>query len=72
MAETRKSMGIGLRAQRTISLVITVLGVVLLAYMIAVEDEPGALSLALLLGGVVWFYITRARIRATNTKEVLK
>lgn len=77
MAETTKSAGNGLKragnglkAQRVISLMITAVGVVLLTFMITVEDEPGALPLALVIGGFAWFFITRARIRATVSKEV--
>lgn len=77
MAEITKSAGDGLnrtgdglRAQRVISLIVTAVGALLLIYMVTVEDEPGALPLALVIGGFAWFFITRARIRATAAKEV--
>ena len=71
MAETTtKNAGDGLKAQRVISLAITAVGVLLLTYMITVEDEPGALPLALVIGGLAWFFITRARIGAAAAKEV--
>jgi hypothetical protein len=46
------------------SVSVTLLGVALLAYMIVVEDEPGALPLALIAAGVAWFLVARLRVRA--------
>jgi hypothetical protein len=43
-----------------------VLGAILLFYMVTVEDEPGAIPLALLVGGGVWLFVTRARIRSQH------
>lgn len=43
-----------------------VLGAILLFFMITVEDEPGAIPLALLVGGGVWLFITRSRIRSQH------
>lgn len=34
-------------------------GLLLMAYMIRVEDEPGALPLALILAGTAWLLTTR-------------
>ena len=39
-------------------------GVVLLAYMVVVEDEPGALPLALVVGGLAWLFLARRRGRS--------
>jgi hypothetical protein len=49
-------------SQLTISLLIILLGLALMAYMIIVEDEPGALPLALIIGGTIWFTIIRFRM----------
>lgn len=43
-----------------------VLGAVLLFFMITVEDEPGAIPLALLVGGGIWLFVTRSRIRSQH------
>lgn len=53
-----------LRAQTLLSTLIAVLGVVLLIYMIVVEDEPGALPLLLIAVGVGWRLLLRARTRS--------
>lgn len=53
-----------LKMQKIISALITAIGFALMVYMIAVEDEPGAIPLLLMVGGAAWFFITRARIRS--------
>ena len=45
------------------------IGAVLLIYMIAVEDEPGALPLILLIIGVIWFVITKYQIKKRDQRE---
>jgi hypothetical protein len=47
-----------------LSLLITVLGLLLLGYMIFVEGEPGALPLALVILGSSWHVFTRIQIRS--------
>jgi hypothetical protein len=59
-----------LKAQRVLSLMIMALGAVLLVFMITVEDEPGALPLALVVGGTAWFLLVRRRVRSINPNEV--
>jgi hypothetical protein len=49
--------------QKTIALVVTALGIAVVTYGVIVEDEPTAIGLALSLGGLVWFFIARARSR---------
>ncbi len=44
-----------------LSLLIAGVGVVLLVYMITVEDEPGGVPLLLITVGVGWFVIQRVR-----------
>ena len=51
-----------LKTQKIISMIITFLGIILLIYMITVEDEPGAIPLLMIVGGTVWFFITKSRI----------
>ncbi|MDF3027553.1 MAG: hypothetical protein K0S23_1860 [Fluviicola sp.] len=51
------------KTSRILSLAILILGIVLLIFMITVEDEPGALPLLLILTGTVWFSINQYRIK---------
>jgi predicted membrane channel-forming protein YqfA (hemolysin III family) len=51
------------RWRKTLSLLTVFVGFVLLVYMIAVEDEPGALPFLLLIIGVVWFIAGRKQIK---------
>ena len=53
-----------LKQQKIISMIITFLGIILLIYMITVEDEPGAIPLLMIVGGTVWFFITKSRIKS--------
>src|SRR5262245_9139001 len=46
-----------------LSLLITAIGIALLVYMITVEDEPGAVPLALIALGIAWLVIARLRMR---------
>ena len=54
-----------LKLLRFISIVSTLIGIVLLIFMIKYEDEPGAIPLILLLVGLVGIYMTQARIKQT-------
>lgn len=42
-------------------LIITLIGFILLVYMIVVEDEPGALPLGLMTMGLVWYFFIRRK-----------
>ncbi len=48
----------------TLSALLLALGLVLLVYMVTVEDEPGALPLGLILIGAVWHVVARRRARS--------
>jgi hypothetical protein len=52
-----------LKIYTTLSVLTIVLGVILLIYMIRVEDEPGALPLLLIMIGTVWFIINRVKTK---------
>lgn len=58
-----------LKINKTISTVITVLGIVLIIYMVTVEGELGALPLLLLIGGSSWLLITNHLIKTRIPKE---
>ena len=45
---------------------IILLGAILLVYMIAVEDEPGALPLVLILAGITLLIIKRFKNKKNN------
>jgi hypothetical protein len=53
-----------LKIHGLLSVATFVVGVVLLVYMIVVEDEPGALPLLLVAVGIGWFVVTRLRVRS--------
>jgi hypothetical protein len=63
MSQTQKT-------SRILSVVILILGIVLLIFMITVEDEPGALPLLLIFTGTVWFsnnhYLIKRKLRKGN------
>ena len=54
-----------LKLLRFISIVSTLIGIVLLIFMIKYEAEPGAIPLILILVGLVGIYMTQARIKQT-------
>lgn len=64
MADDDVSKLKSLKLNRVGSLVTVAVGLILLAYMVTVEDEPGALPLAMLLAGAAWYVATRRRMRA--------
>ncbi len=53
-----------LKVHAILSTLIIVIGVVLMIYMIFVEDEPGGIPLLLIVFGMGWYFITRVRIRS--------
>ena len=55
-----------LKLQKIISVLITLLGIILLVYMITVEDEPGALPLLMIVTGSGWYFITKSRLKTLN------
>lgn len=57
-----------LKISFVLSLLITVLGLMLLGYMIPVEGEPGALPLALVILGITWHVFTRIQIRSRRQR----
>lgn len=52
-----------LKAARIFSLLVIALGILLMSFMIVVEDEPGALPLLLLLFGTVCLMYTRQKLK---------
>lgn len=58
-----------LKAQARIWLGVLAVGLVLMAYMITVESEPGALPLLLVLGRLVGYCVSRYRIGKHGTSR---
>lgn len=53
-----------LKSHTLLSWIMMGLGLLLLIYMVTVEDEPGAVPLALLAGGAIWNRLTHRRRKA--------
>lgn len=56
-----------LKKQARLAAIPFVLGGVLMIMMITVEDEPGGVPVLLVLAGLIWYLITRLRMRLHNT-----
>jgi hypothetical protein len=54
------------RVHTLLSVLTIVLGAVLLVYMVTVESEPGAIPLLLIVVGIGWYFVTRARARSQH------
>lgn len=52
------------RVKVLLSVLIVVIGAVLLLFMVTVEGEPGAIPLVLIVLGIGWYVVARARVRA--------
>jgi hypothetical protein len=52
------------KMHKLLSILTTVIGFTLLIFMIVVEDEPGALPLALIAVGTSWYFFTRSKHRS--------
>jgi hypothetical protein len=58
-----------LKMHKLLSIITTVIGIALLTFMIVVEDEPGALPLALIVFGTGWYFITRSRLSSQQAQS---
>jgi hypothetical protein len=63
----KKEISQTLKNKRIFSLISVFIGLVLLGYMIKVENEPGALPLLLILVGSIWLIINQLRIKKQNS-----
>jgi hypothetical protein len=50
--------------QRLLSMLIALTGIILMLFMILVEDEPGAVPLLFIIAGSIWFFKVQARIKS--------
>lgn len=59
----QKEISQKLRYFRIFSIITILLGVLLMTYMIKVEDEPGALPLLMVIIGIVGFLFNQIKIK---------
>jgi hypothetical protein len=59
----KKEINHKLKIYTTLSVLMMLFGLILMIYMIKVEDEPGALPLFLMVIGIVWFIVNRVKIK---------
>lgn len=50
-----------LRINPHLSLLMITPGIILLAYMILIEDEPGAIPLLMAIIGICWYIVTKRK-----------
>lgn len=50
------------KIQKNLSIITILVGIILVTYMITVEDELGALPLFLIIAGIIWFIIIQYKI----------
>ncbi|MEX0844698.1 MAG: hypothetical protein WD022_05430 [Balneolaceae bacterium] len=53
-----------LKMHQLLSLLTILMGIALMTFMIVVEDEPGAIPLALIIAGTGWYFFTRYKVRS--------
>ncbi|HMB98605.1 MAG TPA: hypothetical protein VKM36_08995 [Balneolaceae bacterium] len=58
-----------LKISRLLSIITVAIGMLLLTYMILVEDEPGAVPLLLIILGFGGYLITRSKFRSENRES---
>lgn len=51
-----------LRLHKIISIAITLVGIAMMIVMMVVENEPGALSLLLIVVGAGWYLVARTQL----------
>lgn len=65
----KKEISQKLKLYRILSILTILLGLILIVYMIKVEDEPGALPLLIIITGAIWFIVNQIKIKKTLTKN---
>ena len=63
----KKEINQNLKRNRIFSILILLIGLLLVTYMVKVEDEPGALPLLLIIIGTTWFAFNQFKIRKINS-----
>lgn len=56
-----------LMIHKVLSILITLVGIIVMIFMIIVESEPGAIPLLLVVLGAGWYFITRCRLQSQHT-----
>lgn len=61
-----ETLRISYKTQIIVSSIVLTMGLILLVFMITVENEPGALPLALVLSGLIWQFVIRRKRKLQN------
>ena len=64
MRHTTPNLRKRLRVHTVLSVLTLAVGALLMTFMVTVESEPGLLPALLVVAGIGWYLITRARIRS--------
>jgi hypothetical protein len=59
-----------LKVHTLLSLLVIAVGLVLMAYKIYADSEPGLIPLLLVVLGIGWYTVTRARIGSQNEQRL--
>lgn len=54
--------------QKIIALFVAIIGLVLLVFMIVIEDEPGAIPLGMILIGSIWFILINKKLKSIQSR----
>lgn len=56
------------QTQKIIALFVAIIGLVLLVFMIVIEDEPGAIPLGMILVGSIWFILINKKLKSIQSR----
>lgn len=56
------------QTQKIIALFVAIIGLVLLVFMIVIEDEPGAIPLGMILIGSIWFILINKKLKSIQSR----
>lgn len=54
--------------QKITALFVAIIGLVLLVFMIVIEDEPGAIPLGMILVGSIWFILINRKLKSIQSR----
>ncbi len=65
----KKTLSKNLKINRILSILFLVLSLLLITYMIIVENELGAIPLFLIISGIIWFVMNEIQIKRFFKKQ---
>ena len=65
----KKTLSKNLKINRILSILFLVLSLLLITYMIIVENELGAIPLFLIIFGIIWFVMNEIQIKRFFKKQ---